>query len=153
MDGAKRLSTISSIINREETLTLVQAMNLVMIPKMFSKNQDQILEKVCVLLRDCIVDDSDFKLELTLQMRCVIHKYARTIEDIIRLEGVIGLQKAMTAMEFQHQSLIKQGFDQGVDQGRFEMALVIKEKRGIEEAVLLSGFSREELERGKMNDR
>ena len=68
-------------------------------------------------------------------------------------------------MEFQHQSLIKQGFDQGVvqgfdqgvvqgfDQGKFEMALEIKEKHGIEEAVLLSGFSREELERGKMNDR
>ena len=33
------------------------------------------------------------------------------------------------------------------------MALEIKEKHGIEEAVLLSGFSREELERGKMNDR
>ena len=157
LDGTKRLSTITSIIKRKETLTRVQAINLVMIPKMFSKNQDQILEMVCVLLRDCTVEDSDFKLELTLQMRCVIHKYARTIEDIIRLEGVIGLQKAMTAMEFQHQSLIKQGFDQGieqgVDQGKFEMALEIKEKHGIEEAVLLSGFSREELERGKMNDR
>ncbi len=157
LDGAKRLSTIESIINCEETLSRVQAMDLVMIPKMFLKNQEEILEKVCVLLRDCIVEDSNFKLELTLQMRCVIHRYARTIEDIIRLEEVIGLQKAMTAMEFQNQALINQGINQGISQGisqgKFEIALKIMEKHGIEEAVLLSGFSREELESGKMNDR
>ncbi len=153
LDGAKRLSTTSSIINRKETLTRVQAMNLVMIPKMFSQNPENILEEVCVLLRDCTVEDSDFKLELTLQMRCVIHKYARTIEDIILLEEVIGLQKAMTAMEFQRQALINQSFEQGIEQGKFELALEIKETDGIDKAVLLSGFSREELERGKMNDR
>ena len=122
-EGAKRLSTITSKINSKETLTRVFAMNLVMIPKMFSKNQDEILEKVCVLLRDCIVEDPYFKLELTLQMRCVIHKYAKTIDDIVRLEEVIGLQKVMTAMEFQNQALI----EQGLKQGRFERKMPIRE--------------------------
>ena len=92
-----------------------------------------------------LLEDPYFKLELTLQMRCVIHKYAKTIDDIVRLEEGIGLQKVMTAMEFQNQALIKQG--------RFEMALEIMEKYGVEEAVLLTGFSREELESRKLNGR
>ena len=50
--------------------------------------------------------------------------------------------------EFQHQALIKQG----IEQGKFEMALKIMETDGIEEAVFLSGFSKEELENGKLNE-
>ena len=58
------------------------------------------------------------------------------------------MQKAMTAMEFQRQALIKQC----IEQGKFEMALKIMETDGIEEAVFISGFSKEELENGKLNE-
>lgn len=111
MDGSKRLSNISSKINSNQILTNVEAMDLVMIPKMFSSKQDEILEEVCVLLQKLKIEDELFKMELILEMRCVIHKYARTLEDIERLEGVIGLQKAMTARQFQDQLLINQGID------------------------------------------
>ena len=56
---------------------------------------------------------------------------------------MIGLQKAMTAREYQDQLLIKQG--------KLDLALDIKEKFGIDEAVRLTGFSKEELENEKLN--
>ena len=56
---------------------------------------------------------------------------------------MIGLQKAMTAREYQNQLLI--------EQGKLDLALDIKEKFGIDEAVRLTGFSKEELENEKLN--
>jgi hypothetical protein len=80
-----------------------------MIPKMFTSNQDIVLEEVCELLPHAKIEDNDFKLELIFEMQCVIHKYAKTLDDIERLEGEIGLQEAMTAKQFQDQKLIWQG--------------------------------------------
>lgn len=93
------------------------------------------------------IGDEDFRWELTLEMRCIIHKYAVTLDDINRLEEVIGLQEAMSAMEFQKMRIFKEGFKEG----RFEKALEIKRKWGIEEALRLSDFSRQELESEKLN--
>ncbi len=55
------------------------------------------------------------------------------------------LKQAMTARDFQNQLLI--------EQGRFEMALEIKRVMGIEKAIAISGFSKEELESEKLNGR
>ena len=149
MDGRQRLSNITSKIKSNKILTKVEARDLVMIPKMFTDSQDEILEEVCILLKNLRIDDYNFKIELILQMQCVIHKYAKTLDDIVRLEEVIGLQKAMTAREYQDQLLI----EQGIDLGKLDLALDIKEKIGIDEAVRLTGFSKEELENEKLNNR
>ena len=113
-------------IGSEEVLTKVEAMNLIMIPKMFTSNQDVVLEDVCALLPKLKLDDEEFKLELIFEMRCVIHKYAKTLDDINRLEEVIGLQEAVTAKQFQDQKLINQGITQGRVQGAFEIVLNAK---------------------------
>ena len=151
-NGSERLSTIKSKINHEKILTKVEAMDLVMIPKMFTSHNDIVLEEVCKLLSRVKIDDSDFKLELILEMKCVIHKYAKTIADIERLEDVIGLQAAMTAKEYQDQKLIDQGYDNGYDNGSFETALKVKKLFGIEKALLICNFTREELENEKLNE-
>ena len=167
MDGRQRLSNISSKINSNKILTNVEALDLIMIPKMFTESQEEVLEEVCILLKNLRIRDENFKIELILQMQCVIHKYAKTLDDIERLEGVIGLQKAMTAREYQDKLLIdqgieqginqgieqgfNQGIEQGIDQGKFDMALKLKDELGIDEAVRISGFSRKELERGKLD--
>lgn len=49
-DGQKRLSKITSKINHNDVLTCVEGMDLVMIPRMFVRNHEEILEKVCHLL-------------------------------------------------------------------------------------------------------
>lgn len=142
-DGRKRLNNISAKINNKEILSKKEAMNLIMIPKMFASNQGQVLEEVCHLLSQLKIMDFEFKMELIFEMQCVIHKYAKTISDIDRLEEVIGLQEAVTAMQFQKQKLI--------DLGAFEMAIKFKNALGIEKAIEISGFSREELESEKLN--
>ena len=144
-DANKLLNSISSKIEHEEVLSKLEAMELVMLPKKFTSNQDIVLEEVCRLLKKLKVEDKLYKFELILQMQCVIHKYAKTLEDIDRLEGVIGVPGTITAMDCQRQALR--------DEVMFEMALKIKDKYGIEDAAEISGFSIEELEAGKMKRR
>lgn len=114
-----------------------------MIPKMFASNQELVLEKVCELLPQAKIDNSNFKLERVFEMKCVIHKYAKRLEDIKRLEGVIGLQEAVTAKQFQDQKLM--------EQGAFELALKFKKILGIEKVAEISDFTMEELESERLN--
>ena len=151
MDGKKILNTMKTKIGSEEVLTKVEAMNLIMIPKMFTSNQDVVLEDVCEFLPKLKLDDEEFKLELIFEMRCVIHKYAKTLDDINRLEEVIGLQEAVTAKQFQDQKLINQGITRGRVQGAFEIVLNAKKILGIENALKICDFTKEELETEKLN--
>ena len=84
-------------------------------------------------------------------MQCVIHKYAETLDDIRRLEEVIGLSATTFAVHQNEQRLIDKGRKQGIEQGAFEMALKIKRNLGLEMALELSDFSRQELESEKLN--
>ena len=85
-------------------------------------------------------------------MKCIIHKYAVTLNDIEHFEEVIGLTGVKTAMEYQKEALIKQGKKQGYEQGyeqgikeKFELALKIKNTFGINKALELSKFTYNEL--------
>lgn len=51
-----------------------------MIPKMFASNHEVVLEKVCNLLKKLKIKDSDFKLELILEMQCIILEPLRLVE-------------------------------------------------------------------------
>ena len=146
-DGEKRLSSIEAKIKNKEVLSNVVAMNLIMIPRMFEEVSQELLYKLCNLLRIVELKDKNFKLELIFEMRCIIHKYAKTEYDIYDLEEVIGLQKAISAMEYQNNLLV----EQGIEQGSFDMALRIKREFGIDKACEISGFSKEELEKEKLN--
>lgn len=155
LDGSERLSTIRKKINDEEVLSGVEAMNLVMLPRMFTSGNAEILEEVCVLLKKAKVESIEVKHELIFEMDCVIHKYAETLDDIRRLEEVIDLSAASNDVLRQEQRLIdkgiKQGIEQGIEQGAFDLALKIKRDLGLEKAIELSGFSRQELESEKLN--
>lgn len=86
-------------------------------------------------------------------MDCVIHKYAKTVEDIKRLEKVIGLSKANTARQFVEERIFNEGKAEGLSEGRAEglsegqllMAIKLAGKLGVDVIVDASGFSREEL--------
>lgn len=82
-------------------------------------------------------------------MRCVIHKYAKTVEDIKRLEEVIGLPNAKTARQFFEDKLFNdgkaEGFSEGRTEGHLEMAVKFVEKFGVDAVADASGFSRDEL--------
>lgn len=74
-------------------------------------------------------------------MDCVIHKYVKTVEDIKRLEKVIGLSKANTARYFVEQRI----FNEGYAEGQLLMAIKLVGKFGVDVVCEISGFSREEL--------
>ena len=144
----KILSSITDKIEHGDTLSKVEALELIMLPKRFMHNHTEVLEKVCNLLKILKVDDKYFKYELILEMKCIIHKYAVTLNDIEHFEEVIGLTGVKTAMEYQKEALIKQGKKQGYEQGikeKFELALKIKNTFGINKALELSKFTYNEL--------
>lgn len=90
-------------------------------------------------------------------MRCVIHKYAKTVEDIKRLDEVIGLPNAKTARQFFEDKLFNEGkaegfsegrtegFSEGRTEGHLEMAVKFVEKFGVDAVADASGFSRDEI--------
>lgn len=78
-------------------------------------------------------------------MDCVIHKYVKTVEDIKRLEKVIGLSKANTARYFVEQRIFNEGYAEGRAEGQLLMAIKLVDKFGVDVIVDASGFSREEL--------
>ena len=108
-----------------------------MIPRMIQENHEEVLETVCELLPRIKLEDKDFYLELVFEMDCIIHKYARTLKDIDRLEKVIGLKPIMTAREFQDKLLI--------EKGALEDARKFVSELGVDMVSRISGFSREEL--------
>ena len=104
------------------------------------------------------IDSTEFfKLELIFGMRCVIHKYAKTVEDIKRLEEVIGLPNAKTVRQFFEDKLFNEGKAEGFSEGRTEgfsegrteghlgMAVKFVEKFGVDAVADASGFSRDEI--------
>ena len=86
-----------------------------------------------------------------MQKQCVIHNFVKTFEDIERLEDVVGLKLAGSNLEYPDNwyvdALFSSGKVEGRVEGRLEMAVRIKDAFGIDEAIRISGFSREEIER------
>ena len=68
------------------------------------------LEEVCKLLSQMKVEDLEFKENMKICMQCVIHKYAKTIEDIQRLEKVIKLTRKFETYE---ETLTRIGKEEG----------------------------------------
>ena len=69
------------------------------------------------------MEDLEFKENMKICMQCVIHKYAKTIEDIQRLEKVIKLTRKFETYE---ETLTRIGKEEGIEQGR---------KQGIEQGI------------------
>ena len=62
----------------------------------FPENNTEILEEICSLIKKAKLKDKEFKMEMVYCTRYIIHKYAETVEDILRLEEVVGLKQAVT---------------------------------------------------------
>ena len=162
-NGEEILNTLTDkILNRKCVLSRCEALPIVMLPRMFQQNQAEILEKACILLKEVKIDDQDFKDELILEMQCTIHKHAETDEDIERLEKVISVETIEGISnypdnwhleEFYYMGYAKgesngisKGKSIGFSKGELNVASKIKEAYGIDEAVRISGLSRDSIE-------
>ena len=150
VDSREILNNILDRIENNYTFTEIEAFEILDVVRMFENNNHEMLEKICYALPKINIDSTEFfKLELIFGMRCVIHKYAKTVEDIKRLEEVIGLPNAKTARQFFEDKLFNEGKAEGFSEGRtgghLEMAVKFVEKFGVDAVADASGFSRDEI--------
>ena len=95
------------------------------------------------------MEDLEFKENMKICMQCVIHKYAKTIEDIQRLEKVIKLTRKFETYE---ETLTRIGKEEGIEQGRkqgieqgIEQGLEQGRKQGIEQEKRKNQKEKEEM--------
>ena len=132
-DGEEKLENLRNKVNNGKIIDEMEALDLLFITKMFKKDNDLILEEVCELLSKMKVEDLEFKENMKICMQCVIHKYAKTIEDIQRLEKVIELTRKFETYE---ETLTRIGKEEGIEQGR---------KQGIEQEKRKNQKEKEEM--------
>ena len=95
-EGEKILNRLKIKIKNKNFLTKLQLLSLILVIRTFPKNNSEILEEICGLIKKAKSKDKEFKMEMIYCSRYIIHKYAKTVDDIIRLEEVVGLKKAIT---------------------------------------------------------
>ena len=84
-----------SFLNDKEAINPL-LISLILVIRTFPKYNSEILEEICSLIKIAKSKDKEFKMEMVYCSRYIIHKYAKTVEDILRLEEVVGLNKAVT---------------------------------------------------------
>ena len=144
-------------IKNDEYFSNTEGYDLINIPRMYEKNNEEILEKVCIIFSKMKMKDDLIKYELGKCLECVIHKYAKTLDDINRLEEVINMTKVVNHRKEFIKNIQQKGIKQGINQGRKEgikqgqkegeikLARKIAETIGIEETTKITGISKEEI--------
>ena len=89
--------------------------------------------------------DSLIKYELGKCLECMIHKYAKTLDEINRLEEVINMTKVVNHRKEFIKNIQQKGIKQGQKEGEIKLARKIAETIGIEETAKLTGIKKEEI--------
>ena len=129
-DGEKILSSLKDKINNNLLLTRKEFVMLIILIRTFDHNHSDILEEICCLIKKANMDDFEFKMEMVYCSRYIIHKFAESVDDIKRLEKVVGLQEAVTCG-----SIIEDIKNEGRQEGRQE-GIIEGRQEGIMEGSL-----------------
>ena len=151
-DGEKDLNTLKNKILNNEPLTRIEFIKLILVIKTFKNNHSTILESICNLVKKAKIDDVKFKMEMVYCSRYIIHKYARTTEDIIRLEEAIGLKKAVTCGSI-IDDIKNEGIAEGIDKGKLNILNSLANDPNsnytVEELAKKFGFTVEQILNGE----
>ena len=123
----KRLNTLIDKAKKQEEFSDIEGLELINLPRFCSENHQKAIEEICSVLYDLKIKDDYVKNELIYSMQCMIHKYAKTDQDIENLEEMIGLRQVMKKRSPVLDAMERQGVIKGKKQG-----IEIGEKRGIE---------------------
>ena len=110
---------INKAKNKKE-FSNIEGLELINLSRFCLKNQDHAIELICKELPKLKIKDEYVKNELIYSMQCMIHKYAKTDENIIELEEMIGLRQAMKKRSPVLESMERQGILKGIKIGRKE---------------------------------
>lgn len=109
----------------------IDGLELINLPRCCTKNHEKAIELIYEELFNLKIETSYVKNELIYSMQCMIHKYAKTDEDIIRLEEMIGLRQVMKKRNPVLDAMERQGVLKGRKEG-----IAIGEKKGIDKGTL-----------------
>ena len=91
----QRLNILIDKCKNQEEFSAIEGLELINMPRCCTKNQALAVEMICEELLNLKMKDQFVKNELIYSMQCMIHQYAKTEEDIIRLEEMINLKTIM----------------------------------------------------------
>lgn len=151
-DEVKYISLKNKISNQVR-LSYREIQYLILLPFMVPKKSRQgRIKEVCALIEDVKRYDLFSDDEMYLPLILAIKQYVSDEKERNQLIEVLTMdmpadeiyEKVMNSGIYEQG--LEQGLEQGEENGKFNMALRIKKCLGIEEAIRISGFSREELE-------
>ena len=109
----------------------IDGLELINLPRCCTKNHEKAIELICEELFNLKIETSYVKNELIYSIQCMIHKYAKTDEDIIRLEEMIGLRQVMKKRNPVLDAMERQGVLKGRKEG-----IAIGEKKDVDKGTL-----------------
>ena len=117
-DGDEKLKKYKNKIKNDEYFSNTEGYDLINIPRMYEKNNEEILEKVCIIFSKMKMKDDLIKYELGNQQK--------------------GIKQGINQGR-------KEGIKQGQKEGEIKLARKIAETIGIEETTKITGISKEEI--------
>lgn len=149
LDGNKRLEYARAKVKNDEPFSTLEGYDLINIPKMFMKNQEKVLEEVCNLFSRMKMDDQMDKFKLAKGLECVIHKYAKSNEEIENLMDVINMTKVSEDLREIVREVYKEEIEENGKKERIEervdLSRKFAEKYNIDEVSKISGISKEQI--------
>lgn len=151
-DGCKKLTEIERKISCDYDLSSFEVLDLIFLTRMFEEEQLEILEKSCELFSKIRISNPHLRYELARCMECVIHEYAKDLEEINRLVDMIEINKAYKPRdEIIHKAQRIGKLEGRLEerlQGRLEIAQKFARKYDIDEVAEISGFSKDQILNG-----
>ena len=147
-DGEERMERARDLLRHDADWSDIEGYDLVCIPKMFTKDNDIILEEVCDIFSKMKMENRYMKYHLGRCLQCMIHKYAKTWNDVVRLEGVIKMCNLNMDADTYIEQIEEKGIKKGYGKGELNMARRFAEEFGIDKATAISGFSKDQILNG-----
>ena len=124
----QRLNILIDKCKNQEEFSAIEGLELINMPRCCTKNQALAVEMICEELLNLKMKDQFVKNELIYSMQCMIHQYAKTEKDIIRLEEMINLKTIIEERSPVLDSMKREGEKIGRKEGE-----IIGEERGRKE--------------------
>ena len=116
-DSWKKLNNMLNKAKKHEEFSNIEGLELINMPRYCTENQAKAVELICEELPNLKLKDTHIKNELIYSMQCMIHKYAKTDEDVLKLEEVIGLKQVVKDRSPVLDNMKRQGILQGREEG------------------------------------
>ena len=119
-DAWDNINRMIDKVKDKKVFTKSECLYFITLPRCCKHNQAEAVEKICEILLDIKVEEYFTKIELAYCMECLIHKYAKSEEDILRLQEMIGLDELKVERRTIFDEFKLEGIKEGKAKGKLE---------------------------------